>query len=525
MPQYFDPMQSMNALAGGAQMGGAIRQTQTQNALAPMVAKGDYKGAMEYAGSRGDLGQVDAMRTQYEAQIAQMGAEERSAAAQKADSLARIAMGGLQQPEQNLGAYIQQNAPSLMQNGITQEQIAQWAQGGLTHQALQGFVNDVTPMAEMLKMQQPFMAGDKRIDPRTNTVIADFGDPDQRRIVKGPDGYDYYEDTQERVLPNVQAPRKAPERETPGETRPVSLGEGQYATYNPESQRWDVSGGGGGFDAGAGGFGYTPPPSSQGGFIQAAFDTGGGEPSNDFRGIPYAPDAQTSGPALPNMKQAEYDKYRGSSLAKADTEELSDARAASMKFSKTIQPRLDTMKAMIDQGIPMGPMSGVGESIGSYAPALQGRAGVPSGDEIARRRAFDATAKQLTIDMASIGKGAMSDSDRVFFEGMAPQLINTEDGARLVIDALERQGQRNQEYADGAEIWSTNYGGLSMPNEEGKTFIQKWTQYASENPIVPSTHGEQTGGRVMRINDAAGYASVPSGSEYIAPDGIKRRKQ
>jgi hypothetical protein len=69
MPQYFDPMQSMNALAGGAQMGGAIRDKQTSNALAPMVAKGDYKGAMEYAGSRGDLGQVDAMRTQYQGQL------------------------------------------------------------------------------------------------------------------------------------------------------------------------------------------------------------------------------------------------------------------------------------------------------------------------------------------------------------------------------------------------------------------------------------------------------------------------
>jgi hypothetical protein len=155
MPQnFFDPMQSMNALAGGAQIGGAIRDKQTQNALSPMVAKGDYKGAMEYAGSRGDLGQVDAMRTQYEAQIAKMTAEEKAAGLARVEGIARVAMGGMDIPEDQLGNYVASNQAALAEYGVPPEQIAQWSQpGALNRQALQKFVTDATPFAEMLKTQ------------------------------------------------------------------------------------------------------------------------------------------------------------------------------------------------------------------------------------------------------------------------------------------------------------------------------------------------------------------------------------
>jgi len=67
MPTFFDPNQSLNAFASGEQMGGAIRNKQTANALAPMVASGDYESAMAYAASRGDLAMMDYVRPQAEA--------------------------------------------------------------------------------------------------------------------------------------------------------------------------------------------------------------------------------------------------------------------------------------------------------------------------------------------------------------------------------------------------------------------------------------------------------------------------
>jgi hypothetical protein len=156
MPQYFDPMQSMNALAGGAQMGGAIRDKQTSNALAPMVAKGDYKGAMEYAGSRGDLGQVQDMRKQYEAQVANLDEKTKAAERKRIEGLARIAYGGRQYDDEGLNDYVRGKAPELLQLGITQEQVAGMVHNGVTRQNLEEFITGLTPIEEFWKQQDPY---------------------------------------------------------------------------------------------------------------------------------------------------------------------------------------------------------------------------------------------------------------------------------------------------------------------------------------------------------------------------------
>lgn len=62
----FDPSKSMNAFAAGAQIGGAMRQGETNRKLAPMVASNDYDGAMKYAASRGDMAAMDYLRPMQE---------------------------------------------------------------------------------------------------------------------------------------------------------------------------------------------------------------------------------------------------------------------------------------------------------------------------------------------------------------------------------------------------------------------------------------------------------------------------
>jgi hypothetical protein len=61
----------------------------------------------------------------------------------------------------------------------------------------------------------------------------------QRRIVKGPDGLDYYEDGT-RVLPNVEAPAAMPK---PRESRTVNVGNMvRTEEFNPETGRWELLG-------------------------------------------------------------------------------------------------------------------------------------------------------------------------------------------------------------------------------------------------------------------------------------------
>lgn len=73
----FDPTRGFNAFAQGAQIGGSIRQAQTNSKLAPMVAAGNYKGAADYAGQRGDLGGAERYGAQYaEQQKTQLSEEQ-----------------------------------------------------------------------------------------------------------------------------------------------------------------------------------------------------------------------------------------------------------------------------------------------------------------------------------------------------------------------------------------------------------------------------------------------------------------
>jgi len=151
MPQYFDPMSSMNALAGGAQIGGAIRDKQTQNALSPMVAKGDYKSAMEYAGSRGDLGQVQDMKTQYKGQL---DAEQKA----RQTGILRLGMSLLQTPlEQRNPAQVAQN---LAQFGVEVDPSQLGDLSDASIQSVMASVQDEESLmkqyAEMTKAQDPY---------------------------------------------------------------------------------------------------------------------------------------------------------------------------------------------------------------------------------------------------------------------------------------------------------------------------------------------------------------------------------
>lgn len=507
----FSPMQGMNAFAQGANIGGNIRQQETQSKLAPLVANGQYQQAAQVAGERGDLGGAQMYQAQYQDQLAQMSAEEKAAAAERAQQLGKLAFSVRNSPYEQRQAAISNALPLLQGMGIDPQSIQGFDP---TDQSLDAIISQARDMEALVSQANTDRAFDYRVgrdavgDQRYEQEYTDTR-ADRTEDV------DFRNQQYERGIyenDRAYAARTAPD---PGSW--ASAGEGTI--YN--TRTGDMKGGGT-FDAntGMGNYGYAPPPSSEGGFFQIAFGDTGGQVQEGFQGID--PQATAPGQPLPQINQAEYQKYRGSSLAKSDAQQLEEARAASTKYSTAIRPKLDTLSGMLEAGVPTGAYSGIVRGVGERVPALRGNFGVPDKDELARADTFESAANQLVLDMASVAKGSMSDSDRAFFTTMAPQLSQTDPA--FVIDALERQGQRNQEYADGAEIWNVRYGGLSLPNENGETFTQLWTQYVSENPIVPGTSTNEVGGGVTRIQDAQGYAALPSGATYVAPDGITRRK-
>lgn len=144
----FSPSQSMNVFAQGANIGGNIRQAQTNAKLAPLVANGQYDQAAQVAGQRGDLGSAELYRSQYEGQLAQMGEQEKAAAAKRAEDLARVAVSLKGVPYEQRPVALQQQLPMLQAMGMDPQQIQGFDP---SDQNLDAVLAQVTPLQELLK--------------------------------------------------------------------------------------------------------------------------------------------------------------------------------------------------------------------------------------------------------------------------------------------------------------------------------------------------------------------------------------
>lgn len=309
--------------------------------------------------------------------------------------------------------------------------------------------------------------------------------------------------------------------------KPVALGEGMYAVWDTEAKTWDIQGSGENtFDADT--F-YMPPGSAaQNGFIQAHFQTTGFGDQMGGQGSAGA----SGSPDTPPISPQEYQKYRASTLAKSDSKVMEDARSRSNSIATTLMPQLDTLDAMINEGMPMGPYGDAAAAVGTYVPALQGSLGVPTGEEIGRRDVFKQQATKMVLDVAEQAKGSMSDSDREWFKTTAPQLVQTKTGAKMVIEATRALAKRDQEFSEASEMWNSARGGLSIPDENGETFYQAWQKYAAENPVVPSGAAPTSGAgpgpgtpaseNIPTITDPSQLNQLQDGQRWRAPDGSIR---
>lgn len=153
MMNVFSPMQGMNAFAQGANIGGNIRQQETQSKLAPLVANGQYQQAAQVAGERGDLGSAELYRTQYEDQLSQMGEQEKIAAAKRAEDLGRVAVGLKGVPYEQRQAMLQQQLPMLQAMGMDPQQIQGFDPND---QNLDAVLAQVTPLQDLLKGPEYF---------------------------------------------------------------------------------------------------------------------------------------------------------------------------------------------------------------------------------------------------------------------------------------------------------------------------------------------------------------------------------
>jgi hypothetical protein len=89
---------------------------------------------------------------------------------------------------------------------------------------------------------------------------------------------------------------------------------------------------------------------------------------------------------------------------------------------------------------------------------------------------FVAITSRLALDIAIEQKGSQSDNDMKIILATKPNVDNTEEGNRQIIENLELSAQRDIEFSDAANEWIKRGGNA---NE----FKVAWAKYVNQNPL------------------------------------------
>ncbi|MCO5157576.1 MAG: hypothetical protein M9945_12650 [Aquamicrobium sp.] len=195
-----------------------------------------------------------------------------------------------------------------------------------------------------------------------------------------------------------------------------------------------------------------------------------------------------------------FDKTIGEGYGKVFLDIRNEAQAA--------QRALGALDIMEQQLSDPGFYSGAG---GETVQSLK-RIGASLGmdpDGITSIETFNAMSKQAALDVmgGSLGTG-FSNADRDFVVEQVPNLGNTPQGNKRLIDVQRRLNRRKLDIATQAREYAAgNEGRIDVGFDD---HLSRW---AERNPLFP-----------RRIAKEEDYMNLPTGAEYIAPDGSIRRK-
>lgn len=318
----FSPMQGMNAFAQGANIGGNIRQQETQSKLAPLVANGQYQQAAQVAGERGDLGGAEMYRAQYQGQLAQMGEQEKVAAAKRAEDLGRVAVGLKGVPYEQRQAMLQQQLPMLQAMGMDPQQIQGFDPND---QNLDAVLAQVTPLQDLLKGPEQYTLGENQVryDEQGNVIARGMEkarDPiNVNGVLVDPVTYEpvgnYQTPSQSGQMTDYQRQQLAIERQQAEQARAgrwQSAGDGViFNTGTGDMQ------GGGGFDYGATGT-FDANTGMGGSPFQTIemYDPQGRVYQADFSGPAFGGSEGFTPPQPSGRKPTDFDKTQDREMAK-----------------------------------------------------------------------------------------------------------------------------------------------------------------------------------------------------------------
>lgn len=153
--------------------------------------------------------------------------------------------------------------------------------------------------------------------------------------------------------------------------------------------------------------------------------------------------------------------------------------------------------------------------------------------------ALDAAINKLIPSQRPPGSGTMSDRDVQLFKDSLPKLINTPEGNQIIVGTMRAMAEYKRKQGEIAAAVITG----SMDRKDAIAELQRIPDplgvvksYIKKGATPAATPGGATPAPALaapatpaatgpaQISSDAEYNSLPSGSEFVGPDGIKRRK-
>lgn len=125
-----------------------------------------------------------------------------------------------------------------------------------------------------------------------------------------------------------------------------------------------------------------------------------------------------------------------------------------------------------------GKLSATGLEVARTANSL----GIKLDPKLSNKEASEALTNEVALELRSTGSGAgmpgaMSDADREFLKGMTPQMAQTAEGRRTIIESRVKVLERENQVSKMARQYKQKYGTL---NED---FFNQLSGWSERNPI------------------------------------------
>lgn len=135
-------------------------------------------------------------------------------------------------------------------------------------------------------------------------------------------------------------------------------------------------------------------------------------------------------------------------------------------------------------GVDGGKLSPAGMEAASLANSI----GLKIDPNLPNKEAANQITNELALSLRDPSNGggmpgAMSDADRNFLIKSVPNLAQTSQGRKMMVDAQVKVLQRQQDVAGKARQWQQRFGRIDAPDATGKSFQDYLDGYAAAHPL------------------------------------------